>query len=319
MTPHAASPQLPLGSLEDRGPPFRDFLISLTTISTLATVLRFWSRSLNRPRLKRSRFWWDDWVALTATVGSVAEVSLVLQAVHLGLGKHIWAIPTANLSYLKLMFAAGILFNVSLFLAKTSALLFLSRVFPRHASPPWFNIALPIIHSLNIAWFVGIALGLVLICNPISKNWNFALPGRCGKLTDLYLGNALPSIAIDLAILILPIPLIWGVQTSRTRKACITLVFIMGYSSVIVAIGRLVTVLHAGKLINEDRTYEGIPHYYWVMAEVPIMIVSISLPAMLPLARHIDECYYRPFTSSFARSFANDTRQRYENINISAD
>ncbi|KAI1367185.1 hypothetical protein F5Y08DRAFT_336854 [Xylaria arbuscula] len=301
MALRSESAQLPSGSIEDSGPAFRAFVIFLITITILSTTLRFWSRSLTTPPLNRSRFWWDDWFAAAAMATSLVELSLVLRVVDLGFGQHIWAIPPSNLSnLLKALFPAEILLYVALVLAKTSALLFFGRVFQRYTNPRWFNIALWISHGLNSAWFLGLVLGLILLCNPVAKNWEPTLPGTCGKTSDLYLGNAISSVIIDVLILLLPVPMIWGVQASSARKVAITAVFILGYSSVIVTIGRLVTAIHAGKSVNGDFTYEGIPHYYWVVAEAPIMIVSISLPAMLPLARHIGQHYFQPLASSLS-------------------
>ncbi|KAJ3571807.1 hypothetical protein NPX13_g5254 [Xylaria arbuscula] len=276
MALRSESAQLPSGSIEDSGPAFRAFVIFLITITILSTTLRFWSRSLTTPPLNRSRFWWDDWFAAAAMATSLVELSLVLRVVDLGFGQHIWAIPPSNLSnLLKALFPAEILLYVALVLAKTSALLFFGRVFQRYTNPRWFNVALWISHGLNSAWFLGLVLGLVLLCNPVAKNWEPTLPGTCGKTSNLYLA-------------------------SSARKVAITVVFILGYSSVIVTIGRLVTAIHAGKSVNGDFTYEGIPHYYWVVAEAPIMIVSISLPAMLPLARHIGQHYFQPLASSLS-------------------
>ncbi|KAI1354510.1 hypothetical protein F5Y01DRAFT_311706 [Xylaria sp. FL0043] len=319
MASQTASIQSLPSSSEDRGPPFRAFVIALVVITTLATILRFWSRSLNTTRLK-CRFWWDDAFVAASAVAVLTELSLALRIIDLGFGKHIWAIPPANSrGLLKLFFGAEILFNFSLLLAKTSALLFFRRVFPHHASPRWFNIGLWICHGLNTAWFVGIILSVLLDCNPISKKFNPTVPGECGKASDIYIGNAVPSIVIDLLILILPVPMIWGIQTSRIRKASITLVFILAYSSVVVSIGRLVTVLRAGKSIDEDFTYEGLPHYYWVLVEVPILIVSITLPAMLPLARHIDRTYYKPLVSNLSGLFTNINSRNNASSGTDAD
>ncbi|KAI0424045.1 hypothetical protein F5Y09DRAFT_163154 [Xylaria sp. FL1042] len=119
MASQTRSTQLLPSSLEDRGPPLRAFAIVLVVITTLATALRFWSRSLNTARLKRSRFWWDDRFAAASAVAALTELSLC------------WILPLRQKSggtgplfghCLILLFCAEIMFNFSLFLAKTSAL-----------------------------------------------------------------------------------------------------------------------------------------------------------------------------------------------------
>lgn len=101
----------------------------------------------------------------------IALLSLSLLAVELGGGKHIWMIPADNLSILlKVLFAIYSVYDVGVALAKTSALLFFSRVFPAYTSPRWFTIMIRVTHFLNATWFVGIILGTFLMCKPVSKN-----------------------------------------------------------------------------------------------------------------------------------------------------
>ncbi|KAI1747579.1 hypothetical protein F4782DRAFT_535240 [Xylaria castorea] len=320
--------QSSLDSTDDLGPAFRAVIVIFLVVSVLVISLRFWSRALSTVSQNKSRFWWDDWLALAATVFVLGQFSLTLKILDLGGGKHIWLVPLDDLAVMyKMLFATYIVFNTALVLAKASALIFLSRVFPSYANPPWFNIAIWIIHSLNFAMYLGIVLGTFLMCNPVQKNWIPTLPGYCGTPSRLYIGSAVPNTAIDLFILILPVPMIWRLHMCRSRKAGITAVFVLGYSSVVVSIGRLATILTAGNSLNTDFTYEGIPFYYWITAEVPIMLFSICLPAMLPLARNINQHFYQPLkynisslVSSNKRSLGNNvTRNGYSSISSHYD
>ncbi|KAJ2997562.1 hypothetical protein NUW58_g616 [Xylaria curta] len=331
--------QVPSDTIGDRGPAFRAFIIVFLVVMVFAISLRFCSRALSTASQNKSRFWWDDWLALAATVFVLGQLSLTLRIVDLGGGKHIWLVPLDNLAVLsKALFATYLVYDTALALAKASALMFLSRVFPRHANPPRFNIAIWIIHSLNIAWYLGIVFGTFFMCDPVQKNWIPTLPGHCGTPSQLYIGSAVPSVTIDLFILILPVPIIWRLHTSRSRKTGITAVFVLGYSSVIVSIGRLATVLTAGDSLNTDFTCrfslvikhrqihtfrllnakayedEGIPSYYWITAEVPIMILSICLPAMLPLARHMNQHFYQPLKSNLSALVSSNNRSTSNNI-----
>jgi len=150
--------------------------------------------------------------------------------VHLGLGRHVWTLSEAELAkFLKLLYSIYFIYDIALFLTKTSALLFFSRVFPAYANANWFNHALRITHLLNLAWLIGIVFGTVFMCNPVEKGWNPFIPGQCGPTSALWIGSAVPSVAIDLIILALPLPKIWGLQMSRGRKIGLTFVFLLGY------------------------------------------------------------------------------------------
>jgi hypothetical protein len=139
-------------------------------------------------------------------------------------------VPQQNLPKIfKLLYAIYFLFDISLFLTKTSALLFLRRVFPRHATSNLWNYALYTAHGLNIAWLIGIIFGTVFMCDPVQKGWNPMLPGKCGTTSALWIGSAVPSVFIDLVILLLPVPPILPLHISRARKAGVLLVFVLGY------------------------------------------------------------------------------------------
>ncbi|KAI5867648.1 hypothetical protein GGS23DRAFT_592944 [Durotheca rogersii] len=298
--------ELPPGSYDDRGPAFQAFCIVVLIISILAIVLRFWSRAMSQPPLNKSRFWWDDWVALAATATVASLLSLTLLAIALGGGKHIWMIPPDDLQLLiRVLFSTYLVYDLGLALAKASALLFFSRVFPAYTTPRWFSVMIKVTHLLNVAWFIGIVLGTFFMCDPPAKNWNPVLPGTCGTMSNLYIGSAVPSVAIDLFILILPVPLVWTLQVSRVKKFSITAVFILGYCSIVVSIGRLITVLRAGESVNDDVTYEGIPAFFWIEAEIPVMLLSISLPAMMPLARHVGVRYFEPLITAVSSVFSS--------------
>ncbi|RYP11615.1 hypothetical protein DL765_007663 [Monosporascus sp. GIB2] len=276
----STNPTTPPGSgNDDRGPGLQAFVTVMVIVTVVAITLRFWSRSIphTNGRSKR-RFWWDDWVALAAVPAILTQCAL--------------------------SFAIYLVYDLGLYLTKTSALLFYSRIFPSYTNDTWFKITMPIVHALNTAWFIGIVLGTFLMCKPVAKNWNPTIPGTCGSTLGLFIGSAVPSVVIDLVILLMPLPKVWHLQTNATKKIGLTVVFALGYSVVVVSLGRLVTVLTSGNALDVDITYEGIPSIYWVTAEPPVTLLSICLPAMLPLGRHVAAAYFSPLASKIS-SFAS--------------
>lgn len=130
---------------------------------------------------------------------------------------------------LKLLFAIYYIYDVAIFLTKMSALLFFSRIFPKTTRPAWFTYILVATHILNVGWLIGIVVGTSVLCHPVAKNWYPALPGSCGSTSSLWIGSAAPSVAIDLIILLLPMPIIWGIKASRARRIGLVLTFGLGY------------------------------------------------------------------------------------------
>lgn len=140
--------------------------------------------------------------------------------------------PQNRKPFQKLLFVTYFISYLGLALAKASALFFFSRIFPRTTSPTWFNVGVTFAHILNIAWLVGITFGTAFNCIPVAKNWQViteTLPGKCGPTSSIFIASVVPSVFIDLAILILPLPRIWSVKTSKSRKFGLTVVFVLGY------------------------------------------------------------------------------------------
>lgn len=161
----------------------------------------------------------------------MAFTGLAIALVHFGLGRHIWTIQKEEdlLMVFKLFYVVYYVYDAALFLTKMSALLYLTRLFPTHANSTWWNWALWITHGLNGAWFIGICCATAFMCKPLAKGWNPLLPGECGTTSSLWIGSAVPSVFIDLLILLLPLPKIWTLKISTTRRTGVTIVFILGY------------------------------------------------------------------------------------------
>lgn len=161
----------------------------------------------------------------------LTQFGVFFQLVHLGWGHHISTLSPANrVQILQLLFAVYYVYDVAIFLTKVSALLFLHRTFPSSIRSAWFRYILALAHVLNVGWFVGIVIGTSVVCDPVAKNWDPSLPGRrCGSISSLWIGSAAPSVAIDLVILLLPMPIIWGIKASRGRRIGLVLTFALGY------------------------------------------------------------------------------------------
>jgi len=60
----------------------------------------------------------------------------------------------------------------------------------------------------------------IFICNPISAYWNKSAhpDASCLDVKTLYFADTVVSVITDFAVLISPIPLIWGMNLSKARK-----------------------------------------------------------------------------------------------------
>lgn len=100
------------------------------------------------------------------------------------------------------------------------------------------------IGALSLALAAAMFLIAGLLCQPIEKNWDpLMTTGHCGDSVKMDVATATINMILDLFIVILPLPSLWKLQMSWTRKAMLSGIFSLGlvYAS-------LPTVLHFKKL-----------------------------------------------------------------------
>jgi len=67
------------------------------------------------------------------------------------------------------------------------------------------------------------------ICQPFAYNWDKSIEGGfCGNLLLAYQLASFPNIITDLAMLILPLPVIWNLHTDMAQKVGLTVTFLTG-------------------------------------------------------------------------------------------
>lgn len=82
--------------------------------------------------------------------------------------------------------------------------------------------------ALVFSFGIGLFFQAFLICRPFAKNWEPLLPGTCGSSRASFLADGAINIIIDLAMVILPMPMVWQLQMSHQRKISLTIVFALG-------------------------------------------------------------------------------------------
>lgn len=89
----------------------------------------------------------------------------------------------------------------------------------------WMSYSIGIF--MILVWLASLILAFTE-CQPFEYSWNKWIPGHCIDLMILFRYISGLNLASDLAILILPLPIIWGLHTSRVQKIGLTLTFLTG-------------------------------------------------------------------------------------------
>ena len=106
--------------------------------------------------------------------------------------------------------------------AKLSILLLYHHIFKINRR---FKLAVYTMMAFSVAYCSACALVYLFSCTPEKKTWNIALPGKCIDLTvvDKVIGGF--NILTDFLILVLPVPMIWGLSLTKSKKLALSAVF----------------------------------------------------------------------------------------------
>lgn len=120
--------------------------------------------------------------------------------------------------------AAEILYNPAIATTKLSIILLYRRLFPVRK----FIIILWCVFAFVAAYSTTAAMVNLLQCLPIGADWDPKITPKCVNLdVELIILSSI-NVITDFAILCLPMPLIWRLQTSRVRKLQVSGAFLLG-------------------------------------------------------------------------------------------
>jgi hypothetical protein len=135
--------------------------------------------------------------------------------------------------------AQEILYVTTNGLVKVSLLIMYCRIFTFDRIK-WPSIILGI---CAVGWTTSTIFVSIFQCSPVRKAWYPLLtPGHCIALKKAFIVTGILNIIIDSAILCLPMPLVWKLQTTLTRKLSLIFIFSLGSFVVFASIYRFITI-----------------------------------------------------------------------------
>ena len=158
--------------------------------------------------------------------GANTDDQLIVWVNAAGAGRHYVTVSAEQfVLWNKLIFAEEFTYIVSTAFPKLAILALYMRVFTTRFYR-WTVYVLATIILLTVV--VDFVLALV-ICKPVAYNWDFNIPGGyCADKMGPYRWISIPNIVTDLVMLVLPLPVIWRLQTRRTNKIGLTVTFLTG-------------------------------------------------------------------------------------------
>ncbi|PLN76185.1 hypothetical protein BDW42DRAFT_199069 [Aspergillus taichungensis] len=250
-----------------------------STLAVIAVCLRLLAHHIARKKWNMS-----DYLLIMACIFAVGlECISVTFVVQTGVGyDHEDAIVAEHgrqpiTKLYKLIMPVQTLWVLSLSCTKFSILLLYLRIFPAKAVVRivWGTSA------VVAAWAIGTILATFLVCRPMAYNWNPNISGgTCGREIVSYIVSGTINLFTDLAVVIIPMPLLCQLQMARSRKMTLMAVLGLGFVACIVSLLRIHTLF--GVRFG-DITFT-LPHAnIFTGLEPCLAIILSSIPLMRPL------------------------------------
>ncbi|KAF3911467.1 hypothetical protein ABW20_dc0105989 [Dactylellina cionopaga] len=226
----------------------------------------------------------DDHLILVAFALSFGMCLSIVQGVNYGFGRHSNTIPySMALEKQKYQYAFTLLFNPAIAVTKVSILAFYLLVFKvqKHFRRfCWITMAVVIVAGLALTLLLAFRCSPIgLVFDPESNRQPF--PGCIGTVR-IYFASAPVNILEDLAIIVLPIPVLTSLRLPNRQKAILLVVFSLGVFDIVVGLIRI----HYFQLTQSqalDFDYNAAYSFMWAAIEVNVGIVCASIPMTKPL------------------------------------
>lgn len=133
--------------------------------------------------------------------------------------------PSTFVSWAKSLVAVEILYCTSVVFPKLSILALYLRLFPVKKVYRYGVFTLMFVIAAN-----GVAgdFTSLLSCRPLAKRWDPSLAGDCINVANFWRYISLANIISDVAILLFPLPIVWGLHASLPQKLGLTILFLTG-------------------------------------------------------------------------------------------
>lgn len=127
---------------------------------------------------------------------------------------------------LQLTLALQLIYTATITVAKSSLLMLYRRIFT--VETRWFRVGWWMNAAFLTIFFVGVNIDLCLQCLPKSVDHLWNMQDSCSPnfAVAKIIGGV--NAFLDVTLLILPIPMVWGLQMPRKRKVAVSGIFGMG-------------------------------------------------------------------------------------------
>ncbi|KAK0638523.1 hypothetical protein B0T16DRAFT_421309 [Cercophora newfieldiana] len=251
----------------------------------------------------------DDALIVLSMLASIAFLVVVMLQIKAGLGRTI-SFPELP-GFLHALWATIPIYNLSLILCKLSITVQCYRVLRTPKMRNFFRVYFVILVIYGL-WTV---LGTVFTCWPIETYWLFVtgFQGKCMSKGGVTYSNAALNITTDLILIVVPAPLLWGLQIPKRQRIILMCLFGVGTFATVVSIVRLHALYVIDNSPPPQQSVQGVAIAIWSGIEINTGIICASIPALRALVVKIaprlllSSLYARATGQGKSKLYYNDT------------
>ncbi|KAF4629302.1 hypothetical protein G7Y89_g8852 [Cudoniella acicularis] len=178
-----------------------------------------------------------------------------------------------------LLFAIAISSTLTLTFVKISALDLFVSIFPVRK----FRIAVYTVMAITTCYGLSYTVATLASCQPIQFNWDKTIAsGTCIDTSKYYTSQTIISLLLDVMVVGLPMPMLWGLKMQVQRRIALMCIFGMGIFICIISILR--AVLNATSLLSTDFPLYIAESSLLGLLEANFSIINACLPLLQPVA-----------------------------------
>ncbi|KAB5583271.1 putative integral membrane protein [Coniochaeta sp. 2T2.1] len=265
---------LPPGPYPSQAPIAIGVTILCLSIASAVVVLRTYTRGWILNKMGT-----DDYFAIASLLLTYGAGIAILSMTQFGLGHHIHHLPDLTYSiplYLRSFYVSIILYCAALSAVKMTFLFQYYRVFGVFALRRVFIAAILVVGAWGLT---QVAVG-IFICFPVAGFWDLRVKARCIPNYPQFYANAAGNIATDVAVLVMPFPLLKRLRLPRQQKVLLFGIFGLGFFTVAISVLRLKYLT-----LSWDFTWQNVETSAWSMAELCSGITCACLPTLRPFLK----------------------------------
>jgi len=260
---------------DDKGPMIKWVTIVMIIIGTVTMGLRLIARKMRSLSLD-----YEDYLMLAGWGLFLVYEALQLNCLRFGYGKHTVFVKDLE-GFTKSLIVLEIFYNPPIICIKASILILYNRLFASRK----LKIFSWVLWVIVFCYSMALMIAEIFECVPFAYSWDKTIKGgKCIDLAAAVFTCGIINTVTDFVIISLPVPFLWKLQISLTRRLQLIVIFLCGGFVCFVSVYRNVLVLQVN---YSDPSWSDVQGSLWSGIELAIALVCGNLPVLRPIYNKI--------------------------------